>query len=561
MSMGNNYEDKLLDFLSQMSEMEEMLDDLKHLTSRSSRQSNDPHSHHGPSQTSREARSVHAVRHAAHDLGYSSLYFRGHDVRFQLRLKTLGDLHRLLSAHLILDGIVPPNFQPLLEQPAFAKQEPPQYNCSLMKLTYPRPLRDKILELPTKPAALSRKLLDYLFHIYSSECCITLRHPDPAGFLESYYNDEIEPPLLHVAFAFAAMHLIFTRKATPILKQVRGVVGELLENARLSLEDAFDKPSPQSVLAFLSMHSCVRILSRIEEGQAYLQQSVLMALALGMDKDGLEQPTDDVQVVFRKRVWCLLCKFELMNIFNSCQPPLIQPELARRTVIAERSQTHNLSLLNFTLDIILALSGARITNIDWSLPDINIVHHLINTTAFLQREPFSFMQATSASFQRYRISITDMKSIFWMIWCNVWLQFLKLDVPPGRLETEAMQQLQAKALDEYIKGVFNLTALLQTAINPQGFAPSPFLYNITNCEKLKFIASIHPDRAMKRRCFQELARIIHLLRSIPNRGLMEQWILKEAVETFEEMKPILYTREELEALSTAKPRPLAIRRN
>ncbi|KAL1921585.1 uncharacterized protein VTP21DRAFT_11301 [Calcarisporiella thermophila] len=551
---------QIADLSSQMLELEGAMNDIVTLSELPEDSYNSSSDHRNSFPPDKGALEL-VRRDPLHNYGCFSL-ISGQNLRFQLKLNSLGDLHRLLSAQLILDGVAPPDFIPAARPPS-PKNNQKANRCTLLKWSFPKPLEDKDLRLPPKSLVPGRRLLDHLFHVYTSECFLSsyMPHPNRAAFLESYYRGKIEPALLHTACAYAAIHLLLMHAETPTLKQVRTVVGDLVAKAKACLEESFDSPSPYVVLAFLNMEACMRVLSRINEAYMYHTQAALMALALRMDIDDPSEH-DAARIEFHRRIWSFLCRMEILNVYMDRRRSIIPLDVIRKSTRASvkpnESKRYKIFMLNLMVDIISCSKFAHFTDIDWTLPDAAIAQKLFSITAFLQQEHIlRLKQGSEHKLLDSDMLFTDISSTFWIHWCCIWQLFIESDIPPRRLETDLMKQLQAKAYEEYAKGVFNATHHLEASIRGQDwckFFPYTIIRLHVICQMHKFVARKHPDRAIRREAFRQLAKILQLLRSLPkSRRMAEQWFVNEVLQALEEMKPMVFTSEEFEEMRAKKP--------
>ncbi|KAL1916461.1 uncharacterized protein VTP21DRAFT_5652 [Calcarisporiella thermophila] len=371
-------------------------------------------------------------------------------------------------------------------------------------------------------------------------------HPNPAAFLESYYRNELEPALVQTAIAFSAIHLLASHAEIPIKKQLYLVAENLLIQAKLSLEDIFDAPSPQAVLAFMNMEDCMTWLVRLDKAYVYYSQAAMMALALGMDK---EDPSvgDPVEMELRKRIWALVCQREIVYRFKKGSPQLIRLETIRSspkpTVTVYDSEKYKLDLMYFMKQIDYVFNLLELQDIDWSLPDVVIIQQLVSIAAFLQNNYQEFAQFCEEN-------------------VRLWRQFIKSDAPSGRLNTELMRQMREKALVELVKGYLNSISFIVGVIKTQNWCNNyPFLSMHMICENGKFIAHIHPDIRIRRRVFQELAQLQDLFRLLENKGIVENWLVGQIVNTLEEMKPAVFSENELVTMRQPKLRRLMMKPN
>ncbi|KAL1914601.1 uncharacterized protein VTP21DRAFT_8132 [Calcarisporiella thermophila] len=368
-------------------------------------------------------------------------------LQFQLKLNSYTDLHHLLNAQFFLDGILLPEnlFNPQLCT-TVTNSQCIEY-CSYFKcLSLPKRIDDKIFRWPTRFNIAKEKLLmDQLFHVYLSACCVDSIHPDREAFLKCYYCCELEPALVHTAVAYAAIHLLLKHPEKPLKSKLHAAVVSLFEQAKQSLADVFDVPSPQIVLAFLNMNNCLQLLSRYKDSYALYSQLVQMAHSLHMDKDDATEK-DPVQLEFRRRIWADVCMRELLYVFYFDMPSLITMDIIKSspkpTVTARDSESYKCKML-------MALQ-----NIDWTLPDVIIVQNLAGLAAYLQNEQTeTFQYCGESDLQKIYFPIANYN--FWEQWCALWRQFIKSDAPTGRLETDLMQQLRVKALNEFIKDPYS----------------------------------------------------------------------------------------------------------
>ncbi|KAL1916463.1 uncharacterized protein VTP21DRAFT_5654 [Calcarisporiella thermophila] len=481
----------------------------------------------------------------------------GDGLRFQLKLNSLGDLHRLLSTQLLIEGIAPPDFSALI-QPHYSANHP----CTLFRTHFlPEPIKDKVFSPPNKPFGLRRRLADYLFSVYLSDCFTWMQHPDRSSLLEQYYRNELEPALVYTALAFSAVHVLLTHTQAPMLNQLRGVTGELLAKARSCLEDDFDSVTPHGVLAFINMETCLRALSQLTDAYGYYKQAALMGLSLEMDKD-YPAEVDAVQKEFRKRIWWCVCKREVWYVHALGKPSLIPLETMRTspipTVMPNDSVKYRIALFLFEQEVLLCTKIAGVREIDWSLPDPTIVQNIVSVATFLQRHQVMLMQQCRKG-NPHSEFVIEVDCSYWISWCNLWQPFLVSNAPPGRLDTNLMQQLKTLALEGYVKGLTEMTLLFQNNICKQSWCSfCPHLHVHLICEMHKFIVHVHPDRLIRIKCFRLLAQTLQLMRRHSGIGkLIENRIANEIVDTLEKIKPMVFSKEELEA---KRLKPIVIRK-
>ncbi|KAL1917977.1 uncharacterized protein VTP21DRAFT_3243 [Calcarisporiella thermophila] len=483
-------------------------------------------------------------------------------LRFQLRLRSLGDLHRLLSASYIFDNASLPEFPPTF--PRDNAECKPLPRCTIFSWHFPKPVRqDMLIPAVKNYGGFTRSLVDYLFHFYVSGCLNYFQHPDRPAFLESYYRGEIEPVLLYTAITRAALHLLLKHMDCSMLRQIQNVIEHLLVRAITLLEEAFDSPSPQSVLAFLNMSCCMRRMYQLEKAYTYHKQAVLMALALRMNQDDPSE-RDSMRIELQRRIWCFLCKNELLNSGVYGRPWILTLETIRNspkvTLGPCDTNEYRLFLISFELDIAYHTKLARFSNIDWSQPDQAIVRNLVSIAALLQHDVHVnlgyILGVVTSIHQKHMINI---KHDFWINWCYLWQQFIESDAPPRRMGSELMQQLRAKALDEYLKGVTNVTSCWRTALRDRAGC-SKYLPSHNFCHMYKFIASHHPNRTIRRHIFGQLGQIFRLLKSDQSPATLGVKLqIHEVVKALEEMKPFVFTEQELEMMKGPKLKPIAIR--
>ncbi|KAL1923862.1 uncharacterized protein VTP21DRAFT_6897 [Calcarisporiella thermophila] len=391
-----------------------------------------------------------------HQQGCSNLrdFLSTSDAQY-FQLNSYTDLHRLLSAQYIKDGILLPknSFSPQIY--TLATNTKHTNYCSYFKLqSLPPPIEDSFFGWSTKSITTKEKrLIEQLFHVYLSTCCIDSIHPDHERFLESYYCCELDPALVHTAVARAAIHLLLKHPEAPLRSKLRAAVGSLLAQAKRSLAEVFDVPTPQVVLAFINMDACLQELSRYKEAYAFYSQAVRMAFALQMDRDDSTEK-DSVQLEFRKRIWADVCMRELFYVFDCAKPSLVNMNIIKSspkpTVTTRDSESYKFALICLLLQISTFSRLLELQNIDWSLPDVMIVQKLAGLAAHLQNEQTEYIPYCGED-DRQKFFLPILNYDFWSQWCALWRQFIKSDAPTGRLETNLMQQLREKAFDEYVK--------------------------------------------------------------------------------------------------------------
>ncbi|KAL1920731.1 uncharacterized protein VTP21DRAFT_11366 [Calcarisporiella thermophila] len=405
---------------------------------------------------------------------------------FRFRLNSFTDLHHLLSAQYLIDGVLLP------ENPSH-----PQIHA----------------------LATNREHTNY----YAI-------HPDREIFLENYYRGDLEPALVHTAIACAAIHLLLLHPETTLKNKLHGAVGSLFAQAKRSLEGVFDIPSPQTVLALINMDTCLQLLSRYKDAYAFYSQAAQMALSLHMDK---EDPTEKnpLQLEFQRRIWATVCKREIFYVFEGDKPALIGIDIIRSSikpsVTMRDSEFYKFATIYFILNIMTTSKLLELQNIDWTLPDVIIVQKLAEIAAYLQNEQTEAVQYCSEG-ALHKIYPPGLNFNFWSKWCALWRQFIKSDAPTGRLETDLMQQLREKAFEEYIRGLNYCIMALGWAVNTQ------------------IRSQTHPNVRVGRKIFKELIKVLDILQSSEARGILIQCLARQIVDTLEEIKPTLFSKEVLE---------------
>ncbi|KAL1915004.1 uncharacterized protein VTP21DRAFT_7709 [Calcarisporiella thermophila] len=472
-------------------------------------------------------------------------------LHFQLKLNSYTDLHNLLSAQYLFDGILLPDN--LFRPPIYTKATNREHTdyCSYFKiLIFPKPIEDKIVRWPTRSYISKDKLLiDQLFHVYLSACCVDSIHPDSETFLKSYYCYELEPALVHTAVASAAVHLLLSHPEISFSSKLQAAVGGLFARAKESLADVFDTPSPQIVLAFLNMNICLQYLYRYKDAYAFYSQAAHMALSLQMDKDNATEK-DFIQIEFQRRIWSEICMRELEYVFEFDMPPLISMDTIKSspkpTVTTRDSESYKFETIYFMLKIATYSKLSELRNIDWALPDVIITQKLAGLAAYLQNELTELTQYCNEGDLR-KIHSPIVTFDFWLQWSALWRQFIKSDAPAERLETNLMQQLREKAFDEYIKGLIQCIRFFNWKIVSQVRCKSRFLLTANLIyEGVKFIAQMHPEIRIRRKIFQELLKILNTLQSPEARGVLSQLLACQFMDALEELKPTIFSKEVLE---------------
>ncbi|KAL1918890.1 uncharacterized protein VTP21DRAFT_2271 [Calcarisporiella thermophila] len=498
---------------------------------------------------------------ASHESLYPLRISSAGALRFQLRLNSLTDLYRLLSGELYEEGVILP-FR--YESFNLLDDDKPNVRCTIFRtLSQPKRIGDNILSRTSK-ITVKKKIVDYLFNVYIGDCFIPYKHPNSAALLESYYRKELEPALVHTAIAFSAIHLLIMHPQTSMRKHLHSLAGTLIAQARSSLEDVFDTPSLQTVLAFLNMDVCMVSLCRFEDAYTYFSQAVLIALSLQLYKDDPNE-RDPVQREFRRRVWLSICKLEVTYRYNYGKPPKISLKhlfhSPKPTATLNDSEQYKFTLIIYMLELMGFRALMELKDIDWLLPDDAIVQQLVEIATYMHNIWNQLHQyCDNAILQRYYT--IELSGNFWIKWCILWQQFIQSNAPPGRLETDTMQQLGAKALSEYDKGLTNILLCLKNALLAQNWCKNyPFFITHFICKNSKFLTTNHPNPHIRRNVFCSLYETLNLIRSLENTGIVEQWIANEIVEALAEIRPVVFSREELENLERPKPKRIAMKPN
>ncbi|KAL1916455.1 uncharacterized protein VTP21DRAFT_5646 [Calcarisporiella thermophila] len=312
------------------------------------------------------------------------------------------------------------------------------------------------------------------------------------------------------------------------------------------------------------MGKCMCWLSRIDEAYTFHSQSVVMASALQMDKDDPNE-TDPVKIEFRKRIWTLVCSREIYFRLLFDKPPLIPLDTISKspkpTLNSNDTKMYKLSLVRFLTATVYYVGFLKISDIDWSLPDVMVAQQLVSIASFLQRDLSEYIHYIGEDHLEIRLAY-GINSNLWPHWCAVWRQFIQSEAPSRRFETDLMKNLRAKGFDEFVKGLNNCILSLQEAIRRKCWCREyPTIGPQLICENSKFISRIHPDPIVRRSIFQNLVQTLRLTQSSEDKGVIEQWIAHTLVGALEEMKPAVFSKEELERMSKPKPRPLAKKQN
>ncbi|KAL1914595.1 uncharacterized protein VTP21DRAFT_8126 [Calcarisporiella thermophila] len=336
------------------------------------------------------------------------------------------------------------------------------------------------------------------------------------------------------------------------MSKLHMTVGSLIAQARQSLADVFDIPSPQIVLAFLNMDTCLQYVSHYKDAYTFYPQAVQMAFSLRMYKDDATEK-DPVQIEFRRRIWADICVRELNYVFERNKPLLISMNIIKSspkpTVTARDSESYKIATIYFLLKITTFSRLLKLQDIDWTLPDVIIVQKLAGLTAYLQHEYTEEIQYCSKG-NLLNLFPLVLNFNFWSYWCSLWRQFIKSDAPAGRLETNMMRQLREKAFDEYVKGLIHCISFFKWVMNSQVRCKYKVLLGASIvCDNVKFIARMHPKVRIRLKIFQELIKILNILQSPEIKGILAQLLTRQFMDILDEIKPAIFSREVLEHIA------------
>ncbi|KAL1923956.1 uncharacterized protein VTP21DRAFT_6991 [Calcarisporiella thermophila] len=422
----------------------------------------------------------------------------GDGLRLQLKLNSLGDLHRLLSAYFILENISPPDLFHGFTSKNLTESGLGSRRCTLLNRHFPTPIQDKIFKPSVhRPSFVSRRLADYLFYVYVSDCNYGFQHPDRASFLESYHRGELSSELICTALANSAIHLLCRHGYSLMMQQIRKIVGDLLAQARLCLEEVFDTPSLYIVLSFQNLEDCMRKLLRYDDAYVYHRQAVLMALALGLETDDPNEQ-DEMQIELRRRIWSYLCHSEMVSVNMDGRPRLISLGIIRNspkaTVHSKDGERYKLFLASLFVDIEFSTKFERFQDIDWTQLDIEIVQNVIGIAALLQQDLHSTLRNGSTSDEELRQMLSNGVGYnFWIDWCSLWQRFIESEAPPQRIEGELMKELRVKAMNEYARKLINenFNRLSRVYLIPRWVGKLPYVAKIgVKCKYLDTSSAI-----------------------------------------------------------------------
>ncbi|KAL1920802.1 uncharacterized protein VTP21DRAFT_11437 [Calcarisporiella thermophila] len=511
-------------------------------------------------------------------------------LRFQLNLNTLTDLRRLLLAHFVTENglrcVTIPNCtadakQELLEIPLAAprctvfhatKEWGSMISGNLKSASHAerdrlRKSDDTKLSARTKSNTVTtnvyNKIMDFLFNLYAATKCVYLfHHPSHSVLLERYYQNKLHPLLIHSGIAWGAVHFLHYHKRTSYHKHLPSLIEPFLAKARAAVEDAFDEPNWEIVLGLLNMEFCERSMMRWDQAYEYHRLAVVMAQSLGCGKEEL-QCEDLAETELRKRIWYSLCVCETTHVMVFSKSPLINLKsmamAPRPTLMPGEDEEVELLIFNLTTCLDFYFKFASYPDIEWSLPDHDILSAVTGIAALLRQDLLNVRSALSEEkASKYHWVHVESESGFWVNWGAVWRRFLESNAPPGRLETPLMAQLKEIAIRECVKASRNAICMLEYAIRLNNWCR----FNLVNyckwvCQISLVAARCHPSLDVKRSIFQLLLQCLQSLRNLPEIPCRAALIvISDVMSTLETMKNICFSKKELDK-PKHKLRPIA----
>ncbi|KAL1920797.1 uncharacterized protein VTP21DRAFT_11432 [Calcarisporiella thermophila] len=381
---------------------------------------------------------------------------------FQLRLNTLGDLHRLLCSHFVFEKDhtrLPESFS----SPQSPPRDPDQ-RCTLFLQQHSRYceielIPEKMKELDKFPS-FKRKVMNHLFLIYASDCFSGLPPIPPTirtRLLEKYYSNELSTPFLYSALAWAAKHTLVCH-SNPFQQHLIWLADYFYEHAKASLEDMFDDNGIENIVASLNLHLFSKMKGHLEVAYTWLRHAIVLARVAELDRK--DEGTDIEEKEFRNRIWLGLCLADVTSaVLCGTKLTVYTDELARmpRPKLLPGEGSHlRIYLKDFYHCIDTFIKLAYTPEIDWTLPDDALLDTLLRLALTLQRETMDALNAIANECpprpeNQVNCIALRTEAHFWLCWGNMYVHFLDAQVAPERLVTPAVQKLRALAFKECLK--------------------------------------------------------------------------------------------------------------
>ncbi|KAL1922636.1 uncharacterized protein VTP21DRAFT_10175 [Calcarisporiella thermophila] len=308
-------------------------------------------------------------------------------LRFQLHLRTAGDLFNLMQRHFSSDIDVRSNLH-----------MPTPHKCAATKAdivvqgTFERHSIQGMLQSSSVVwegvgrGPVRRHVVQHLFHQYATSCFFLYQPLDRAQLLERFYRDELDPAFVYSAVGWAAHHS-YRFHRLPFARQLPLVAATCFEEARSALEGGFDEPSEQRVIAFLNLSEHLLLQAQYPKAHFYLELAIRMAQELGMHLEGNKENT--LQREKHKRIWWGLCLADMCLAVYGVKTPVIHYAAIKNAAIPiplpsedEGSQR----TMRYVVENARALSELfELPQVDLSSPDPEVLDSLMRATVVFKQ--------------------------------------------------------------------------------------------------------------------------------------------------------------------------------
>ncbi|KAL1922032.1 uncharacterized protein VTP21DRAFT_10674 [Calcarisporiella thermophila] len=505
----------------------------------------EPTSHSSPSSSSSSTISLN-------DDEQKAVLYLGNklDLRFQLHLRSISDLHTLLSKHL------PPQTKKDYSKPArqctvFLRSLAPKQCIAESEAT--------VVKYEDCSPLLSR-LSDQLLQIYLSPCFFAHQPVDREGFYHRLRNGETEPALLYSALGWAALHAYMCHpqicKRDTLLCDISIAC---LDRAKEALE--VDEPSMDGILALINLSCFLALQGQWEAQSVYIAHATNMARAIDLEWEDPDE-VDPFRAEARRRLWWTVCMLDFRMVLHAGACPHISPRAIQHVTppaaFPDESEAVRTNLVEMVRETRVLAQLLEFTDLDPSLcSDAELLTTVAEINSLLQHYWAGDPYAGESLYLRRKAGYSA-NIDYYSYSVELWWRLLQPELQT-RIRLE-----ESVVLKECMISAFEIIRIFELAVKEVGWCGVLVVSAFTTpIRALRRCALSLPDRGAARASAQALVHIYHLVNRSPmprcGYGRRLMGILEEILGGL--VKEGLVTESEIQgrnAATSKPPRPITI---
>ncbi|KAL1925356.1 uncharacterized protein VTP21DRAFT_239 [Calcarisporiella thermophila] len=445
----------------------------------------------------------------------------GNGLWYGVYLRNITDLHLLMVQNFGSDYATLTSFTPK-DHPKISVHISIKGPVSRRLLLIEEPTDNAVIfdkdKLPTNASVAHHPLLHQLFTTYLSPCFFFLQPANRDELMELFFAKELEPAFLFSAVAWAALHIYQCHKDPPYADLLPGLANSAYLEAQRHLQEVFDEPSEQLVVASFNLGMYHLLNSRPDEFYVQLGHAIAMARLLGIYIEDLNEP-DPIRAETKRRIWWALYTHDSgLAVYSRKTQTLLFPQASK--VVRPKCLPGEGQAIGYCLDYVIKEAELltclkKLPEIDWDTSDEAVLQTLLCISEDLRPYIRSLdieLPVFGEDTKFFKARLAEMTWVdlaypphFWSTWGQIWYRFLEPDrslmkpPPPNRMDTPKMKALRSLALNECSRAASWITLLLEETARRHDWCHTlPISATQASCRMHKYVAKHHPDQLTRR---------------------------------------------------------------